>query len=77
MSSVPKSDCTLCSSIKGEVQAYKLIETGYTTSFLDIHPPTDGHVQIITKYHTTRMHELPDKYLADVLLVVKKIAKAM
>ncbi|ORX67301.1 hypothetical protein DL89DRAFT_304810, partial [Linderina pennispora] len=36
-SSVLKSNCTLCSIIKGEVQAYKLIEIGYTTSFLGIH----------------------------------------
>ncbi|KAJ1931217.1 Adenosine 5'-monophosphoramidase, partial [Linderina pennispora] len=61
----------------GETQSCKILETTLTTSFLDIHPLSEGHIQIVPKHHADRMHELPDMYLMDVMLVAKRIALAM
>lgn len=47
-----------------------------TYAFMDIMPLSKGHVLVIPKHHGQKLHEIPDESLADLLPVVKKIAKA-
>ncbi|CAK5270361.1 unnamed protein product [Mycena citricolor] len=54
----------------------KLVETELSYSFLDIGPLSRGHALVIPKYHSHKMHELPDEYLADAMPIAKKIALA-
>ncbi|KIK06213.1 hypothetical protein K443DRAFT_674502 [Laccaria amethystina LaAM-08-1] len=68
--------CIFCKIIKGEIPSYKLLETEFSFSFLDIGPLSRGHALVIPKYHAEKMHELPDEYLTDVLPIAKKIAIA-
>ncbi|TFK40495.1 HIT-like protein [Crucibulum laeve] len=70
------ASCIFCKIIKGDIPSFKLIETEFSYSFLDIGPLSKGHALVIPKYHTEKMHELPDEYLTDVLPIAKKIALA-
>ncbi|KAM6494259.1 HIT-like domain containing protein [Amanita muscaria] len=78
MASVAKSlaSCIFCKIIKGEIPSYKLLETEFSYSFLDIGPLSRGHALVIPKYHSEKLHELPDVYLSDVMPIAKKIAVA-
>lgn len=69
--------CIFCKIIKGEIPSFKLIETAHAFSFLDIQPTSEGHALIIPKYHGGKLHSVPDEFLADVLPIAKKLAKAL
>ncbi|CEP62381.1 adenosine 5'-monophosphoramidase LALA0_S05e04368g [Lachancea lanzarotensis] len=69
--------CIFCKIIKGEIPSFKLIETKYSYSFLDIQPTTEAHVLIIPKYHGAKLHNIPDEHLADILPVAKRLAIAL
>ncbi|KAI9448563.1 HIT-like protein [Lactarius indigo] len=66
------STCIFCKIIKGEIPSYKLLETEFTFSFLDINPLSKGHSLVIPN----KLHDVPDEYLADTLSIAKKIAIA-
>ncbi|TFK87702.1 HIT-like protein [Polyporus arcularius HHB13444] len=70
-------DCIFCKIIKGEIPSLKILETDLSYAFLDIGPVSEGHALIIPKYHSNRMDEVPDEYLADILPIAKKLARAM
>ncbi|KZV67916.1 HIT-like protein [Peniophora sp. CONT] len=76
MASNHLASCIFCKIIKGEIPSFKLIETATSFSFLDIGPLAKGHSLVIPKYHAAKLHELPDEYLADSMIVAKKIAAA-
>ncbi|KZV79061.1 HIT-domain-containing protein, partial [Exidia glandulosa HHB12029] len=62
--------------IRGEIPSYKLIESEFTFSFLDIGPIAKGHALVIPKYHGEKLHDVPDTHLADSMSIAKKIAIA-
>lgn len=43
---------------------------------LDVQPISKAHALIIPKYHGAKMHHIPDEFLADILPIAKKLAKA-
>lgn len=61
----------------GEIPSFKLIETKYTFSFMDIQPTSKGHVLVIPKYHGAKLHNIPDEYLTDILPITKKLVKLL
>jgi len=67
-------NCIFCKIIKGEIPSFKVVETELSFAFLDISPLAEGHTLIIPKYHSEKLHEVPDQYLADILTLAKKIA---
>lgn len=71
------SNCVFCRIVKGQIPCHKLIETEYSLSFLDVGPIAGKHALVIPKFHAQFMHELPDSYLADLLPVAKRVAKAI
>jgi len=66
--------CLFCMIIKGIIPSFKVLETELSFAFLDISPLAEGHTLIIPKYHSERLDEVPDHYLADLLPLAKKIA---
>ncbi|EJD39299.1 HIT-like protein [Auricularia subglabra TFB-10046 SS5] len=70
------SDCIFCKIIRSEIPSFKLIESDFSYSFLDIGPIAKGHALVIPKYHGEKLHDVPDEYLADSLSIAKKIAIA-
>ncbi|KAL5482330.1 HNT1 [Sanghuangporus weigelae] len=71
------ASCIFCKIIKGDIPSFKLIETDYSFSFLDIGPLARGHALVIPKDHGEKLTDVDDAYLADTLIVAKKIAKAL
>lgn len=63
--------------IAGEIPSYKIAEDDQFFAFLDIFPLAEGHVLVIPKIETDKFFDVPDVYLANMLLFAKPIAKAI
>ena len=68
------NECIFCKIVRGEITAYKVYEDENFLAFLDIHPQSPGHIQVIPKTHYRWVWDIPNagKYFE----VVKKIALA-
>ena len=63
--------------IAGEIPCYKIAENDKFIAFLDIFPVQKGHTLVIPKVETDKIFDLPDEYLAEILVFAKPIAKAI
>jgi len=63
--------------IAGEIPSYKIAENEKFFAFLDIFPLREGHVLVVPKKETDKFFDLPDEYLAEILLFAKPIAHAI
>ena len=63
--------------IAGEIPCYKIAENEQFFAFLDIFPLVKGHVLVIPKVEVDHFFDLPEDYLAQMLLFAKPIAKAI
>ena len=63
--------------IQGEIPAYKIAENVLFFAFLDIFPLQKGHVLVVPKIEVDKVFELPDKYLSELLVFAKPIAKGI
>lgn len=63
--------------IKGELPSFKISENEKFYAFLDINPLVEGHTLVIPKLEVDKFLDMPDNYLAEVLLFAKPIATAI
>jgi histidine triad (HIT) family protein len=63
--------------IAGEIPSYKIAENDKFFAFLDIFPLREGHTLIVPKLEVDNFFDVPDDYLAEMLLFAKPIAKAI
>ena len=63
--------------IQGEIPAYKIAENELFFAFLDIFPLQKGHVLVVPKIEVDKVFDLPDNYLAELLVFAKPLAKAI
>ncbi|HOZ85200.1 MAG TPA: HIT family protein [Niabella sp.] len=63
--------------IAGEISSYKIAEDDNFFAFLDIMPLRKGHVLVIPKIEIDNIFDIPDNYLAGILVFAKPIAKAI
>jgi histidine triad (HIT) family protein len=63
--------------IAGEIPSYKIAESEKFFAFLDIFPLQYGHTLVVPKIEVDKIFDVPDEYLADLLLFAKPIAKAI
>lgn len=63
--------------IAGEIPSYKIAENDKFFAFLDIFPLVEGHVLIVPKTEVDKFFDVPDEYLAEILLFAKPIARAI
>lgn len=86
--SIIKMSCLFCKIVsvriedvnfnqEGSIPCHRLLETPLTLAFLDINPLSLGHVLIIPKSHASKLHQVSDEHLADILPVSKRIAVAL
>lgn len=71
------NNCIFCKIIAGEIPSYCVYEDEDFKAILDVNPSARGHVIILPKEHAANIFELPDEYAAKVMVVAKKIAKAV
>ncbi|KAF8330239.1 HIT-like domain-containing protein [Amanita rubescens] len=69
-------NCIFCKIVQGTIPCFRVLETEHSVAFLDINPVSEGHTQVIPKYHARTIADLPDEYLCDIGPVVKKVAIA-
>jgi histidine triad (HIT) family protein len=63
--------------IAGQIPSYKIAETDKFFAFLDIYPVQKGHTLVIPKIEVDKIFDVPDEYLAELLVFAKPIAKAI
>jgi histidine triad (HIT) family protein len=63
--------------INGEIPSYKIAENENFFAFLDIFPMTKGHVLVVPKIEIDKIFDLPENYLAEMMLFAKPIAKSI
>lgn len=63
--------------IAQELPSYKIAENDFFYAFLDIMPQAKGHVLVVPKLEIDRIFDVPDEYLAQLLVFAKPIAKAV
>lgn len=63
--------------IKGEIPSYKIAESEKFFAFLDVYPLAKGHTLVVPKIEVDKFFDVPDDYLAEMLLFAKPIAKAI
>ena len=63
--------------IAGDIPSYKVAENEMFYAFLDIAPLVKGHTLVVPKIEVDNMFDLPDDYLAQMLVFAKPIAKAI
>jgi len=68
------SNCIFCKIVSGEIPSYKIYEDENFLAFLDIHPQSPGHTQVIPKEHHRWVWDFPN--VGEYFEVVKKVAVA-
>jgi histidine triad (HIT) family protein len=63
--------------INGEIPSYKIAESEKFIAFLDIEPLVTGHVLVVPKIEVNKIFDVPDDYLAEMLVFAKPIAYAI
>lgn len=63
--------------ISGEIPCNKIAESDKFIAFLDIEPIVTGHVLVVPKVEINKIFDVPDDYLAEMLVFAKPIAKAI
>jgi histidine triad (HIT) family protein len=67
-------NCIFCKIIKGEIPSHKVYEDDNFYAFLDIHPQSPGHTQVIPKQHYRWVWDVPNA--GEYFEVAKKVALA-
>jgi histidine triad (HIT) family protein len=63
--------------IAGEIPSYKIAENHRFFAFLDIFPLREGHTLVVPKIEIDKFFDVPDDYLAELLLFARPIARAI
>lgn len=63
--------------IAGEIPSYKIAENDRFYAFLDIFPLAEGHTLVVPKLEVDKFFDMPDEYMAEMLLFAKPIARAI
>ncbi|RME53448.1 HIT family protein, partial [Candidatus Woesearchaeota archaeon] len=71
------SDCIFCKIIAGEIPSQMVYENDKVFAFLDINPINKGHTLIVPREHHEDFLDTPDDVLQDMIVRVKKIARAI
>lgn len=69
-------DCVFCKISRKEIPAEIVYEDDDFIAFLDIHPETPGHAQVIPKKHYRWVWDLPPAEIGAYFQVARKIANA-
>ena len=63
--------------INGDIPSLKIAESEKFIAFLDIEPLVTGHVLVVPKIEIDKIFDVPDDYLAEMLVFAKPIAHAI
>jgi len=69
--------CNFCMIVSGENQASIVYEDARVMAFMDLHPANIGHTLVVPTEHWETIYDIPEKVLADLFAVVKRISVAV
>ena len=69
--------CTFCEIAHKRRPASIVYEDERLMAFMDIRPVNPGHTLVIPKEHWTTIYEVPDHILAELFILVKRVAIAV
>ena len=69
--------CDFCKIASGKAQASIVYEDQNLMAFMDLHPANVGHVLVIPREHWETIYEIPGDVLAELFVLVKRIAVAV
>ncbi|MBI1818597.1 MAG: HIT family protein [Deltaproteobacteria bacterium] len=71
-------DCLLCKIAAGQLRARVVVETANIIGVMnDAEPFARGHVVFFAKRHASRLTDMHDEDLGEILVVIKRVAAAM
>lgn len=68
-------ECVFCH--KEQIKTDFVYEDEFVMAFMDMDPINEGHVLLVPKQHYLDVDEIPDELLAHLMIVSKKILKAL
>ncbi len=70
-------DCIFCKIARGEIPAFRVLETDDLLAFLDVGPLAEGHTLLIPKGHFRDIRDLPPETLAKIAVELPPLAAAV
>ncbi len=70
----PKTGCTFCSIVAGEIPALRFYEDDHAVAFMDRLPMTVGHCLVIPRRHVTDVWDLTNEDAAHVMQAARRVA---
>ena len=70
-------NCIFCKILADEIPSAVVYEDDLFRAILDVNPAAKGHVIILPKKHAANLFELPDEEASKILIVARKIARAV
>jgi histidine triad (HIT) family protein len=68
------TNCPFCKIAEGIASASLVYEDDNVLAFLDINPSNIGHTLVVPRDHWENIFEIPEKILAEIIVVTKKIS---
>jgi histidine triad (HIT) family protein len=65
--------CPFCNIVSGQAPASIVYEDATVLAFMDLNPTSIGHTLVIPRAHWENMYEIPEKTLAEMAPVIKRI----
>ena len=69
--------CSFCKIMSGEGQASIVYEDDSVVAFMDLRPANVGHTLVVPREHWETIYDVPEKILADLFAVVKRVSFAL
>jgi histidine triad (HIT) family protein len=69
--------CVFCAIIRGETDAFKILETERLLAFLDHRPLFRGHTLLVPKAHMRLLSDLPAEMAAEFLITTQRLERAV
>jgi histidine triad (HIT) family protein len=69
--------CPFCSIASGKETASIVYEDANVLAFMDLNPASIGHMLIIPRVHWENIYDVPEKTLAEMFAVVKRVSVAV
>ncbi|MFN3917552.1 MAG: HIT family protein [Flavobacteriales bacterium] len=63
--------------VKGEIEAFKILEDEKHLAFLDVFPLKPGHTLVIPKKEEDYIFDMPDEELAELMIFAKVVSKKL
>ncbi len=72
-----EENCIFCKIVAGTIPSHRVYEDEGFIAFLDIHPQSPGHVQIIPKAHYRYVWDVPQKEFSGYAAAIHTVANAI